>query len=81
MGQEEVLHLLSTEVNLVIVVAFDGLRLIHRIVQGNQELLEGLHHRRRLNQIHVMNVSQPDREQCEVKVFSHSGPRTEPYVG
>lgn len=59
MGQKEVLHLLSAEVDLVLIVAFDRLSLIHRIIQGNQELLEALHDGRGRTQIHVMDVTKP----------------------
>lgn len=47
MGQKEVLHLLPTKVDLVLIVAFDGLSLINRIIQGQQELLKTLHYGRR----------------------------------
>lgn len=60
MGQEEVLHLLPPEIDLVLIVAFDRLRLIHRVVQGQQELLKGLHHRKGRTKIHIMDVSQPE---------------------
>ncbi len=59
MGQEEVLHLLTPKIDLVLIVAFDRLRLIHRVVQGQQELLKGLHHRRGRTKIQIMDVSQP----------------------
>lgn len=60
MGQEEVLHLLTPEIYLVLIVAFDRLRLIHRVVQRQQELLKGLHHRRGRPKIHIVDVSQPE---------------------
>lgn len=59
MGQEEVLHLLTPKINLVLIVAFDRLRLVHRVIQRQQELLKSLHHRRRRTKIHIMDVSQP----------------------
>lgn len=43
MSQKEVLHLLSAEVNLVFIVAFDSLSFVHRIIQGQQELLKAFH--------------------------------------
>lgn len=46
MSQKEVLHLLPTKVDLVLIVAFDGLSLINRIIQGQQELLKALHYGR-----------------------------------
>lgn len=45
-SQKEVLHLLPTKVDLVLIVAFDGLGLINRIIQGQQELLKALHYGR-----------------------------------
>lgn len=59
-SQEEVLHLLPAEVALVLVVAFDRLGLVHRIVQGQQELLEALHYGRRWTQIYVVDVTESD---------------------
>lgn len=59
MSQKEILHLLSAEVDLVLIVAFDCFSLIHRIIQGHQELLKALHYRRGRTQIHVMNVTKP----------------------
>lgn len=59
MGQEEVLHLLTPKIDLVLIVAFDRLRLIHRVIQRQQELLKRLHHRRRRTQFHIVDVSQP----------------------
>lgn len=61
MSQKEVLHLLSAEVDLVLIVAFDCLSLIHRIVQGQQELFKALHYGRGWTQIHVMDVAKPNR--------------------
>lgn len=61
MSQKEVLHLLSAEVDLVLIVAFDCLRLIYRIIQGQQELLKALHYGRRWTQVHVMDVAKPNR--------------------
>ena len=60
MSQKEVLHLLPTEVDLVLIVALDCLGLVHRIVQGQQELLKALHYGRGWPQIHVMEVTEPD---------------------
>lgn len=63
MSQKEFLHLLSAEVDLVLIVAFDSLSLIHRIIQGQQELLKALHYRRGRTQIHVMDVAKPNRRE------------------
>lgn len=60
MSQKEVLHLLSAEVDLVLIVAFNCLSLIHRIIQGQQELLKGFHYGRGWTQIHVMDVTEPN---------------------
>lgn len=60
MSQKEVLHLLPAEVNLVLIVAFDCLSFIHRIIQGQQELLKALHYGRGWTQIHVMDVTKPN---------------------
>lgn len=57
--QKEVLHLLPAEVDLVLVVLIDGLRLVHGVVQGHQELLEVLHDGRGRTEVHVMDVAQP----------------------
>lgn len=59
MGQEEVLHLLTPKIDLVLIVAFDRLSLIHRVIQRQQELLKRLHHRRGRTKIHIVDVSQP----------------------
>lgn len=61
MSQKEVLHLLSAEVDLVLIVAFHCLSLIHRIIQRQQELFKGLHYGRGWTQIHVMDVAEPNR--------------------
>lgn len=63
MGQEEILHLLTPKINLVLIVAFDRLRLIHRVIQREQELLKSLHHRRKRTKIHIVDVSQPGGNQ------------------
>lgn len=60
MGQKEVLHLLPTEVDLVLVVAFDGFCLVHGVIKGQQELFKTLHYWRRRTQIHVMDVPKSD---------------------
>lgn len=62
-GQKEVLHLLAAEIDLVLIVALDGLRLVHRVVQGEEELLEGLHHRGRGGHVNIVDVSQSERQQ------------------
>lgn len=61
-SEEELLHLLAPEVNFVLVVAFDRLRLIHRVIQSLEELFEGLHHRWRRTQVQVMDIPQPGRQ-------------------
>lgn len=58
-SQEEVLHLLPPEVQLVVVVALDRLGLVHSIIQGQEELLEGLHHRGRHAQVDLCYAAQP----------------------
>lgn len=68
MSQKEVLHLLTAEVNLVLIVAFDRLSLIHRIIQGQQELFKALHYGRGRTQIHVMNIAEPNR--IEIRFIS-----------
>jgi len=65
MSQKEVLHLLPAEVDLVLVVTFDRLRLLHRIIQRQQELLKGLHYGRGGTQIHVMEVTQSEERELE----------------
>lgn len=60
MGQKEVLHLLPAEVDLVLVVPFDRLGLVHGIIQRQQELLKALHDGRRWTQIHVVDVPEPE---------------------
>lgn len=69
MSQKEVLHLLSAEVNLVLIVTFDCLSLIHRIIQGKQELLKALHYRRGRTQIHVMDVTEPNGREKSWREF------------
>ena len=58
-SQEEILHLLPPEVQLVVVVALDCLSLVHSIIQGQQELLEGLHHGGRHAQVDLCYAAQP----------------------
>lgn len=59
MSQKEVLHLLSAEIDLVLIVAFDCLSLIHGIIQGQQKLFKTLHYGRRWTQIHFVDVAKP----------------------
>lgn len=70
MSQKEFLHLLSAEVYLVLIVAFDCLSLIHRIIQGQQKLLKALHYWRGRAQVHVMDVTKPnEREICWMELW------------
>ncbi len=69
MSQKEVLHLLPAEVNLVLIVAFYCLSFIHRVIQGQQELLKALHYGRGWTQIHVMDVAKPNVKEMS---FGHS---------
>lgn len=57
MSKEEVLHLLPSEVYLVLIITFDCFGLINRVIQRQKELLKALHHRRWQAQIHIMDVS------------------------
>lgn len=59
MSQEKVLHLLPSEVELVVIVAFDCLSLIHRVIQGQEEFFEGLHYRWWHTQVNLCNAAQP----------------------
>lgn len=59
MSQEKILHLLPPEVQLVVIVAFDCLGLIHRVIQRQEEFLEGLHYRWRHTQVNLSNAAQP----------------------
>lgn len=43
-SQEKVLHLLPSEVELVVIVALNCLGLIHGVIQGQKEFFEGLHY-------------------------------------
>lgn len=70
MSQEEVLHLLSAEVDLVLIVAFHCLSLIHGIIQRQQKLFKGLHYGRGWTQIHVMDVAKPNRRKLSWDVDS-----------
>lgn len=44
MSQEKILHLLPAKIQFVVIIAFDSLGLIHRVIQRKEELFEGLHH-------------------------------------
>lgn len=58
-SQEKVLHLLPSEVQLVVIVAFNCLRLIHRVIQRQEELFEGLHYGRWHPQVNLCDAAQP----------------------
>lgn len=62
-GQEEVLHLLPPEVQLVVIIALYSLSLIHRVIQRQQELFESFHHGRWHTQIDLRNAAQPGGQQ------------------
>lgn len=79
MSQKEVLHLLSAEVNLVLIVAFYCLSLVHRIIQGQQELLKALHNGRGWTQIHVMNVAKSNRKETSQMEFLTYASETNSY--
>lgn len=59
MSQEKVLHLLPSEVQLVVIVAFDCLSLIHRVIQRQKEFFEGFHYRWWHTQVNLRNAAQP----------------------
>lgn len=61
MSQKEVLHLLSAKVNFVLIVPLDCLRFIYRVIQGQQKLLKALHYWRGRTQVHLMDVTKPER--------------------
>lgn len=65
MSQEKVLHLLPSEVQLVVVVAFDSLGLVHRVIQRQKELLEGLHYGWWHTQVNLCDAAQPGGEEGE----------------
>lgn len=44
MSQEKVLHLLPSKIQFVVIIAFDSLGLVHRVIQRQEKLLKGLHH-------------------------------------
>lgn len=65
MSQKEILHLLSAEIDLVLIVAFDCFSLIHRIIQGQQELFKAFHYGRGRTQIHVMDVTKSNERELD----------------
>lgn len=66
-GQKEVLHLLPAEVKLVVIVALHSLGIFHRVIQGQQELLEALHHWARGAHVHLMDIAQPEEQNKGIK--------------
>lgn len=58
MGQEKILHLLTAKIKLIVVITLNGLRLVHRIIQREQEFLEALHHWGSHPQVHLRDVPQ-----------------------
>lgn len=67
MSQEKVLHLLPSEVQLVVIVAFDCLSLIHRVIQRQKEFFEGFHYRWWHTQVNLRNAAQPGEEGVVVR--------------
>lgn len=57
MSQEKVLHLLPSEVELVVIVALNCLCLIHGVVQGQEEFFEGLHYGWWHTQVNLCNAA------------------------
>lgn len=57
MSQEKVLHLLPSEVELVVIVALNCLGLIHGVVQGQEEFFEGLHYGWWHTQVNLCNAA------------------------
>lgn len=75
MRQKKVLHLLPTKVNLVLIVSFDCLSLIDRIIQRQQELFKALHYGRRWTNIYVMDVAEPAKEDIFVCIKGKREPK------
>lgn len=59
MSQEEILHLLPSKIQLVVIIALNCLCLIHRVIQRQEKLLEGFHHRWWHTQVNLCNATQP----------------------
>lgn len=59
MSQEEILHLLSSKIQLVVIIALNCLCLIHRVIQRKEKFLERLHHRWWNTQVNLCYAAQP----------------------